>query len=128
MAALDRGSFEVERSDFDNSLHIALADTRQRVSARSLDLIGRAEPEGHAALLGLLAGIALRRGGKIDCQAKQKFHTDAANCEQAVRLGLQYEVIAPIEDEIEDRYRFVEEGLPTYLWLMLVSGDNAARA
>lgn len=117
LAAIARGEEEVTIADFGIGLHRALDEARERVSARSLDLAARAERNGGTDQLGLLAFMVLRRGGKIDPVAEGLTGDRDAGLRDAIKMALDAGLIERIAQDVEERYRFFEESLPTYLWI-----------
>ncbi len=114
IAALDRQATVVERSDVAYALDLATEETRQRLSERSLRLIQRIHDQGRRAALITLADHALHHAGGIDLDASQ------IELAAAIEIGLKGQLLEPVGDEIGERFRFVEEGVPVYLWMQFV--------
>lgn len=116
MAAVDRGAKEAGASDVAEAVRIAADEIEQRVSENSVETINRAFAEGKDYALAALARIAMGHGGRLDT----KNGDNAAECERAVKdAGLPYELVVPAGKPEDGRYEFREEGLPTYLWMMV---------
>lgn len=120
MSAIDRGAREAGTVDVAEAVRIAVDEIEQRVSERSVETIARAFAEGHDFALATLARIAMTHGGRLDSRSGEQ----AAICGKAVQdAGLPYDLVVPIGNPDDGRYEFREEGLPTYLW-MLIARDQ----
>ncbi len=109
IGALDRQSAVAERQDVANALELVVDETRQRLSDRSLRAIKRLQIDGEAGALEKLSDSALHHAGVIDLIGGD---IDLAN---AVKTGLRSQLLEAIGDEVGERFRFVEEGVPVYL-------------
>lgn len=115
IAALDRKATSVERADVAQALDVAVEETRQRLSERSVRLIQRVQEQGGCAALVKLADDALHHAGVIELKPNQ------AELATAIEKGLEAQLLTQTKDEIGERFRFVEEGLPVYLWMQSVN-------
>ncbi|QGP78200.1 ATP-binding protein [Sphingobium sp. CAP-1] len=116
MSAIDRGVREAGMVDVAEAVRIAVDEIEQRVSERSVETIRRAFAEGQDYALATLARIAMTHGGRLDTKSGEQ----ASVCAHAIaEAGLPYDLVVPIGNPQDGRYEFREEGLPTYLWMLV---------
>ncbi|KAA9013018.1 ATP-binding protein [Sphingobium limneticum] len=116
IGAVDRGSTQVLRSDVTNALKLVIDETRQRLSDRSLRAAKRLQVAGKYAELLKLADVALHHAGIVDLVGS------STELGEALRIGLEAQLIEPVGEEVGERFRFVEEGVPVYLWMQSIEG------
>lgn len=115
LAALDRQSPVVEPQDVHLAIDRANDEIGNRISERSRIAIIRNAT--HWDALGLLALAALQRGGRFDGDVLMPI---AALPEERKRVMAELTragLIEPIEGDAVGHYRFLEEGVPTHLWI-----------
>lgn len=115
IAALDRESGSVDLPDVRVAIGRAGDQIGNRISERSRVAIGRSEAHREAAAL--LALAALQRGGRFDGDALMPVAALPEERKRIIAELARAGLIEPIEDDATGQYRFVEEGVPTYLWI-----------
>lgn len=116
IGALDRRSTQVLQSDVAHALELVADETRQRLSDRSLRAAKRLQVEGKQAPLLKLADIALHNAGIVDLVG------GSMDLGEALKIGLEAQLIEPVGEDIGERFRFIEEGVPVYLWMQSIEG------
>ena len=104
--ATERDQIKVEKADVRAAIARARADLSARLSARTLYTVERCIADGELVTYGKLAHAALRHGGAIPAAALPEG--------AATKQGT---LIEPIEDDPLERWRFVDDGASTLLWL-----------
>jgi hypothetical protein len=123
LSAIDRSQRVVGPSDVANAVHVAVDEIEQRISEGSIEKIRRCFTGRTGSALARLARIAMMNGGRLDTVGKTASDMAAAECARAIKeIGAESGLLAKVQDPVEGRFQFVEEGLPTYI-CMLVSRD-----
>jgi Cdc6-like AAA superfamily ATPase len=133
LAAIDNRRAEVNSEDVATGVAHAAAELRDRVPRALLNRVDRLIDKGAGRPLAILARSALSSGGEFtDARIAEAAATSA---EAALCKRLNHEIasdgdlITTQEINGERRYRFAEEGLPPYLWLLhAAEGDPEQRA
>ncbi|MES2492648.1 MAG: ATP-binding protein [Pseudomonadota bacterium] len=111
ITALDRKSTSVTDQDVISALDLVVDEARQRLSESSLRSIQRVQARGEGDALLKLADIALHRAGVIDLVERP------ADGRSLVQVAESSKLFKPFGEEDGERFRFVEEGIPVYLWM-----------
>ena len=122
LSAIDDGRLVVSVDDASAAIAEALNELKGRVTRRSQARIAEAVRNGTHRLLGVLAGLAQLGGGQFgvdDVEAAFGDDESAARARDLLpTLCAEGWLIEPHEDEFGSRYRFAEETVPAYLWLL----------
>ncbi|WP_232281019.1 ATP-binding protein [Novosphingobium nitrogenifigens] len=121
LAAIDRGSRTIESEDIARGVHVAVEEISQRMSERTTEKVDRVFAQNKGAALVRLARIAMLHGGRLDTVNRGQEMEGVEECRHAIDdlAGLDSGLIIPSEDGVEGRYQFSEEGLPTYIWMLV---------
>lgn len=129
LLAVERGADGVGKEDVTAAIGRAADEIADRVSEQSRFAVDRAVREGDGELLPKLAHAALRGGGRFGAEALGELTADAGEGKQQLeRLAASYGLIEAIASDPAGRYRFIEEGVPTYLWIRHARDDIGAPA
>lgn len=133
LTAVDAGRATVTDKDVANANAEAVNEARGRISRRSQVQIDQRVEKGMLGALGVLAGAAQMTGGLFSSDDLSELHADPIDISGARtlldRLAREDVLIESVEDEFGRRYRFAEESVPTYLWLLAaLERGSAARA
>jgi Cdc6-like AAA superfamily ATPase len=122
LAALDDGRTKVTVEDVSAAIAEALDELKGRLSRKALTQIGECLRTGSLQSLGALAGSARLSGARFDMNDVAALYPGAdsvsrlkAIADDLVSRGL---LLTTGEDEVGSFYRFVEEGVPSYLWVL----------
>ena len=122
LTALDAQRLVVTRQDVDAAADAALVELKGRVSRRSQLQIQDAMSHAALAPLGALAAAALATGGKFNADDVTRAPGSASEHDTRLRLmqslAAEAVLIQGAEDEYGRRYRFIEQSVPAYLWLL----------
>lgn len=121
LSAVDRSAVEVGRPDVVSAIGQVVEEIQHRVSASSHYQITRAHGDGHDVNLGLLARAALHSGGVLtpDQVAVILDKTEATALNYLKQLSTKYGLMETVPNDPAGAYRFVEEGVPVFLWVQL---------
>lgn len=124
LLAVERGGESVGAQDVTGAIGRAADEIADRVSERSRYAVDRAARDGDGLALPKLAHAALRQGGRFGEEALAELFPDRAERQrQLERLAAAHGLIEAIADDPAERYRFREEGVPTYLWIRHARDD-----
>ncbi|MET0270539.1 MAG: ATP-binding protein [Sphingomonas sp.] len=127
ISAVNRGTADVSVEDVASAIAGAADEVRHRISEDSLYVLAKAIGDGHQTQLAQLAHAALRHGGRFDAGALTNPSLDAdARARFLAQVADAYRLIERIESDPAGRYRFREESVPMYLW-MVEARDNLTR-
>ncbi len=115
LAALDRDSLAVEPQDARLAITRSCDEIVNRISERSR--IAIAQNEAHWDAFALMALAALQRGGRFDGDVLVPMMADADARDAVMAAATAAGLIERIESDPTGQSRFVEEGVPTYLWM-----------
>jgi Cdc6-like AAA superfamily ATPase len=122
LAALDEGRLVVSAGDAAAAVVESLGELNGRISRRSQARIIAAVRDRSLKLLGPIAGLAQTGGGQFDAQDIDGVFDEKVLAAQArallASLVADGALIELHEDEIGVHYRFVEETVAPYLWLL----------
>jgi len=122
LAALDKARTKVSVEDVSLAVDQALAEFRGRISKHSQAQIDQAAKSGVRHVLGVMAGAALFNNGRFDGRDVDALYPSAATAASfkstveelaAKRILLEFS-----EDEFGKGYRFSEESVLPYLWIL----------
>ena len=124
--AIDDQRRVVDSDDVAKAIKVAVDEIEQRVSEGSIEKIRQCLAGTQGGALSQLARIAMLKGGRIDTKASMDNDVAASECERAIAaLGTASSLVRKLPGAVDGRYEFVEEGLPTYIW-MRVTRDRIA--
>lgn len=120
LTAIDRAEREVSAQDVASAVRVAVDEIEQRISETSVEKVRSAFLNDRGRPLARLARIAMLNGGRLDTTPKGPGDMAAEECARALRSAGEVDaLLIPSEDGIPGRYQFVEEGLPTYIWMLV---------
>ena len=121
LAALDKGQMTVSVAEVSLAVTDILAEIKGRISKRSQTQIETAVREGAHKFIGPIAGVALSTGGEFNKDDMGTLFAGAeslARCEKLIEhLAAAGVLIEAREHESQRFYRFLEESVPSYLWI-----------
>lgn len=122
LAALDKARTKVSVEDVSLAVDQALAEFRGRISKHSQAQIDQAAKSGVRHVLGVMAGAALFNNGRFDGRDVDALYPSAAtaaNFKSTVEeLATKRILLEFSEDEFGKGYRFSEESVLPYLWIL----------
>ncbi len=120
MAALERRSLSVTGADVHAAVGEALAEMKGRAHRRTLIEIARCERDGSHLVLGRLSGLAqVGNGGFSKAGIDALFPANAGRAREIVdRLAADGVLIEAHDDEFGNQYRFPDQNILPYLWLL----------
>ena len=122
LAAVDKGRLKVTREDVSVAVQQAIAEFQGRISRHSQNQIDKVTKSGVSQILGMLAGASLFNSGRFDSSDIDALYPNAAsaaNCRDVIDdLAAKGVLLETFEDEYGRAYRFVEESVPPYLWIL----------
>ncbi len=122
LTAVDRGRLTVTPDDVSVAVDQALAEFQGRISRHSQIQIDKVTKNGVRQILGMLAGASLFNGGRFDTGDINVLYpsaSNAANCKDVIEdLAAKGILLESFEDEYGQAYRFTEEAVPPYLWIV----------
>ncbi len=121
LVALDADRTEVEFGDVEAALATALGEIELRMAPSARHQIARATDSHRNREMGMLARIALQHSGRLTHGAvRDAVETPLAADEYLHLLRNEFGLIAPIPDDPNGAYGFVDDGVAQYLWLRLM--------
>lgn len=129
--ALDANAALVRRTDVTAAVGQVAAELRERLSDGSIEKIDRAVAEGRGPALAMLAGLSMRGMGRFDLSEVRRIAPGDQSIVATIdEMRDRHGLIEPVAHDVEQRHRFVEEGVPVYLWTLLAQrhGDAELRA
>jgi Cdc6-like AAA superfamily ATPase len=117
-AALDEGRSTVLATDVGRALNEAVIEFEGRIPLFLRTQVRRLFDQGHAESLAIAARAALASDGVLsvsDMAATSELTSRKA--EEALERLAGEGLLSPVHDEQERRFAFVEEGLPTLIWM-----------
>jgi hypothetical protein len=120
MAALGRSSLTVTGADVHTAVAEALAEMKGRAHRRTLIEISKCERDGSHLFLGRLSGLAqVGNGGFSNAGINALFPGRAARVRELVeRLAADGVLVEAHEDEFGNQFRFPDQNILPYLWLL----------
>jgi Cdc6-like AAA superfamily ATPase len=115
LAAIDRDSMTVEPQDARLAIQRACDEIVNRISERSRIAIARNEV--HWDALALMALAALQRGGRFNGDVLVPILSEIEARDGVMHAAVDGGLIERIESDPAGQFRFIEEGVPTYLWM-----------
>lgn len=127
LVALDQNRITITAGDVATATSEAVDEFKDRITRRSQMQIGEEIRKGRLAALGALAGAAQSTGGWFTLDEITAVHADPAGIAQAKaaaeRLAAERQLVEVREDEFGRAYRFLEQSVPIYLWLLAARGQ-----
>lgn len=121
LVALDADRTEVVFGDLEAALATALGEIELRMAPSARHQIARTADSNKSREMGMLARVALQNSGRLTHDAvKQAVETPLSAGEYLHSLGKEFGLIAPIPDDPDGAYAFVDDGVAQYLWLRLM--------
>jgi hypothetical protein len=122
LAAMDQMRTTVTGADVATANSEVLEEFRGRISRRTLMQIEDQARAGKLTVLGALAGAAHSTGGWFTPDEISGLHAETAVIAEASSyadsLAEQHILIEAREDEFGRAFRFIEQTVPVYVWLL----------
>lgn len=122
LAAIDNARASVTIEDVSMAVDQALNEFRGRISKHSQSQIDQAAKSGVRHVLGVMAGAALFNSGRFDARDVDALYPSAANAATfkatIEELASKHILLEVNEDEYGRGYRFAEEAVLPYLWIL----------
>lgn len=122
LSAVDEGRTVVTADDVSAGIAEALTELSNRISKRSRLQIAEGVRNGLHKVLATLAREALLSGGRFtndDINALYKGGENASRCRALIdSLVLDGTLVQATDEETGREYRFLEESVPAYFWLL----------
>lgn len=122
LAGVDKGRLKIAVDDVSVAVEQALTEFRGRISRPSQLQIDKLTKNGVRQILGMLAGVSMFNSGRFDAGDIDVLYpsaANAANCRDVIEeLTAKGILIEAIEDDYGRSYRFQEEAVPPYLWIL----------
>ena len=122
LAAIDSGESLVKIEDVKIAMAEALAEFNGRLSRRAQNHISESLDKQSIELLCALAETAQKSGGYFSFEVLRQKLSNPANVARCIeiieRLEAREILVQVVDDEFGRRHRFIEEGVPSYLWLL----------
>ena len=122
LAAIDKSRTKVTVEDVSLAVDQALTEFRGRISKHSQIQIDQAAKSGMRHVLGVMAGAALFNNGRFDGRDVDALYPSAANAASFKAtiedLASKHILLVVNEDEYGRGYRFSEEAVLPYLWIL----------
>ena len=122
LAAVDKGRLKVVIDDVAVAVDQALVEFQGRISRHSQMQIEKVTKNGVRQILGMLAGSSMFNGGRFDAADIDILYPTAANsenCRAVIEdLASKGVLVTAEDDEYGRAYRFQEEAVPPYLWIL----------
>jgi len=131
--SLDDQRVHVGRADVMSAIDAAILEFQGRMSGRSRALLKKYIGSQWTPYMGIVAGVSLLSNGAFrmdDLWASTVNAENARHCEEAIAELMKVGLLLEIQLEEGRLYRFAEDGIAAYLWLLSVEGklhDAAAR-
>ena len=126
LIAIDQSRTAIGAEDVASATSEAVDEFKSRVSRRSQLQIEDRVQKGMLGPLGALAGAAQSTGGLFSAEDISALHADPANITAARgladRMATEHVLIESRDDEFGRSYRFFEDSVPVYLWLLAAQG------
>lgn len=126
LVAIDQGRRNVGADDVVEATNDAVDEFRSRISRRSQLQIDTQIKRGLLAPLGALAGASQSTGGAFTCDDISAVDADQAGViaarALAEKLADAQQLLVAQDEEFGRTYRFMEDTVPSYLWLLSVEG------
>jgi Cdc6-like AAA superfamily ATPase len=129
MLALAQGSLSVVAADVHAAVAEALMEMKARAHRRTLIEIAKCERDGSHLFLGRLSGLAqVGNGGFSNAGINALFPGNAARVRELVaRLAADGVLVEAHEDEFGNQYRFPDQNILPYLWLLATQARMEGR-
>lgn len=122
LAAIDKGRSNVTVEDVSLAVDQALTEFRGRISRHSQVQIDQAAKSGVRHVLGVMAGAALFNNGRFDGRDVDALYPSTANAASFKAtiedLASKHILLEGQDDEYGRVYRFSEEAVLPYLWIL----------
>lgn len=122
LAAIDKGRTNVTVEDVSQAVDQALTEFRGRISKHSLVQIDQAAKSGVRHVLGVMAGAAIFNNGRFDDRDVDALYPSVANASSFKAtledLAAKHVLLEAHDDEFGRGYRFAEEAVLPYLWIL----------
>jgi hypothetical protein len=119
--ALESGHTNVTGENAAAAIKLAVREFKSRLSNRCQGLLWKTVREGQTRALGALAGTALLGGGsfrKEDIRAAMANSDTIRRCEELISQLVASDLLIEMPSEDSVIYRFVEDSIAPYLWLL----------
>jgi Cdc6-like AAA superfamily ATPase len=123
LIALDAKRMKIERSDIEGALERMVEEAEGRLSYQTAQRARQLDIDKSATLLGLIARAASTPDGWFSKPDLFAATGNSSKTDQAIKLvsGELSKVGLIVEEKgpIESRYKFIDEGLPNYIWTII---------
>ncbi len=129
LAALARSSLTVTCADVLSAMTEALAEMKGRAQRRTLMEIAKCQRDDSHIILGRLSGLALASNGRFSIAGIcDLFPADTARVREIVEeLAAEGVLIESKSDEFGNQFRFTDQNVLPYLWLLSVRASFERR-
>ncbi len=119
-AALDQGRSSVVAADVASAVDRAILEFQGRIATPAQMQVRRLFEQGRQDIMAMTARAALATDGMFDANDIGRANeTPVRKAQDAIDVLLAERLVAPAPgDGITERYSFVEDGLPTLIWMM----------
>lgn len=119
-AALDQGRGAVAPADVVNAVDRAIVEFQGRIPTPAQTHVRRLFEQGRQDALAMTARAALAADGVFDAaDIESSSEISARKAQDAIEALLAERLLKPVQgDDVSQRYAFVEEGLPTLIWMI----------
>ncbi|MGH6987034.1 MAG: AAA family ATPase [Caulobacteraceae bacterium] len=122
LVAIEAGRTEVVEADVRAATNEALAELKGRISLRSQAQIARSLDKGLLNSLGAVAGAAQSSGGQFNLEDIEVLYATGEEADRRRKaledLAEEGGLIEVHEDETGRHFRFTDEAVTSYLWLL----------
>lgn len=122
LASVDKGRLKVSAGDVGVAVDQALAEFKGRISRHSQMQIDMVTKNGARQILGMLAGASMFNSGRFDSATIEGLYpieANASSCRDLIEdLAAKGVLVETLEDEYGRAYRFIEEAVPPYMWIL----------
>lgn len=119
-AALDQGRGAVAPADVASAVDRAIVEFQGRIPTPAQTHVRRLFDQGRQDALAMTARAALAADGVFDAaDIESNSEISPRKAQDAIEALLAERLLKPIQgDDLSQRYAFVEEGLPTLIWMI----------
>ena len=123
LGALDDQRVRIGRSDVLSAIGAAILEFQGRMSGRARTLLKKYAGSSWTPYMGIVAGVSLLSNGAFRMEDLWASTVNAENtrrCEEAVSELMKVGLLLEIQLEEGRLFRFAEDGIAAYLWLLSV--------
>jgi AAA domain len=131
LSALAEGRSAIVEDDVSAALAEALVEIHGRLTRRAQFQLRAIFRDGTHKLLGPIAGVAQFSGGRFTAEDIARVFPSrefSERCRARIdRLADDHLLVEAVADEFGQHYRFLDETMPTYLWLLTAQANFIQR-